>query len=46
MKLSFHQYVDHQKWSPDVSWVSILLHAGPEARDRLELDMDRASDLA
>jgi hypothetical protein len=46
MKLSFHPYVDHQKWSPDTSWASILLQTGPGARDGLELDMDLASNLA
>jgi hypothetical protein len=46
MKLSFHPYMDHQKQSPDVSWTSVLPHAGPEARDGLKLDMDWASDLS
>jgi hypothetical protein len=46
MKLSFHQYMDHQKRSPDTSWASILLQTGPEARDGLELNLDWASNLA
>jgi hypothetical protein len=46
IKLSFPPYVDHQKWSPDVFWASVLLHVGPKARDGLELDMDWASNLA
>ena len=37
MKLSFHPYMDHQKRSPYATWTSVLLHAGPESRDGLEL---------
>jgi hypothetical protein len=46
MKLSFHPYVDHQKWSLDVSWASVLLQTGPEDRARLELELDWTSGLA
>jgi hypothetical protein len=37
MKLYFHPYVDHRKWSLDTFWASILLQTGPAARDGLNL---------
>ena len=46
MKLSFHPYVDHKQRSSYATWTSVLLHAGPGARDGLELKLDWASGLA
>jgi len=45
MKLSFQPWVEHQKWSPDTSWVSVLLLAGPGLQNRLEVDSVWASSL-
>ena len=45
IKLAFHSYVDRQKRSLYVSWVTSLRQTGPGGRGRLEFLLDRPSGL-
>jgi hypothetical protein len=46
IKLFFHPYVDRQEQSPYTTWTSILARGASRVRDRLEFDIDWASNLA
>ena len=45
IKLSFQPYVDHRKWSPNVSWVTSLRQTSLGTRDRLQLQLNWASTM-